>query len=72
MSIFDLFHLFVAAHIVTGAGGLIAFWGPIVAKKGGLMHRRSGQVFTVCMLLTGGAAIGISVCTLIDPMGTHP
>ena len=36
------------------------------------MHRRCGQVFTVCMLLTGGAAIGISVCALIDPMGTHP
>lgn len=72
MSIFDLFHLFVTAHIVTGAVGLIAFWGPIVAKKGGLTHCRSGQVFTACMLLTGGAAIGISVCTLIDPMGTHP
>lgn len=72
MSIFDLFHLFVTAHIVTGAVGLIAFWGPIVAKKGGLTHCRSGQVFTACMLLTGGAAIAISVCTLIDPMGTHP
>ena len=24
------------------------------------------------MLLTGSAAIGISACTLIDPLGTHP
>lgn len=72
MSIYSLFHVFVTAHIITGAVGLIAFWGPIVAQKGGLIHRRSGQVFTVCMLFTGSAAIGISVCTLIDPMATHP
>ena len=72
MLIFDLFHHFVSAHIITGAVGLLAFWGPIIAKKGGLIHRRSGQVFTACMLLTGTAAIGISICTLIDPMATHP
>lgn len=68
----DIFHFFVAAHIATGAVGLIAFWGPIVAKKGGRIHQRTGQVFTACMLLTGTAAIGISVCTLIAPMATHP
>lgn len=72
MSIFDLFHLFVAAHIVTGTVGLITFWVPIVAKKGGLWHRRCGRVFTWSMLLTGSAAIAISLCTLSDPMATHP
>lgn len=72
MSIFDLFHLFVTAHIITGAVGLIVFWVPIVARKGGAWHRRSGQVFTWSMLLTGSAAIGISLCTLTDPMATHP
>jgi uncharacterized membrane protein len=72
MSIFDVFHIFVTSHIVTGAIGLIAFWVPIFAKKGGLIHRRGGQVFTWTMLLTGTAAIGISICTVIDPTATHP
>jgi hypothetical protein len=72
MSIFDIFHAFVMAHIITGATGLMAFWLPVVAKKGGVIHRRAGQVFTWCMLVTGTAAIGISLCTLTDPMVTHP
>ena len=28
MSVSELFHLFVASHIVTGATGLLAFWVP--------------------------------------------
>jgi hypothetical protein len=72
MSIFDVFHVFVTLHIVTGSVGLIAFWVPITARKGGLVHRRGGQVFTWSMLATGIAAIGISICTVIDPMATHP
>jgi hypothetical protein len=72
MSIFDVFHLFVTSHIVTGAIGLVVFWVPIVAKKGSVIHRRAGQVFTWTMLLTGTAAIGISVCTIINPAATHP
>jgi hypothetical protein len=31
-----------------------------------------GQVFARCILATGCSAIGMSVCTLIDPIGTHP
>jgi uncharacterized membrane protein len=72
MSIFDLFHAFVAVHITTGAVGLVVFWLPILARKGGQLHRNAGRVFVWSMLLTGGAAIGISVCTLTDPMATHP
>jgi hypothetical protein len=72
MTIYDLFHVFVTTHIITGAVGLIVFWVPILAKKGGLIHRRAGQIFTWSMLLTGSAAIGISLCTLNDPMATHP
>lgn len=72
MSVSELFHLFVASHIVTGATGLLAFWVPVFAKKGGTAHRTVGKVFTVTMLLTGTAAIGISLCTLADPVSTHP
>jgi hypothetical protein len=58
MSVSELFHLFVARHIVTGATGLLAFWVPEFAKKGAAAHRTVGKVFTVTMLLTGTAAIG--------------
>ena len=66
------FKLFVALHIVFGSIGLLAFWVPVVGRKGGANHRRWGRVFTWTMLLTGTAAICISACTLLDPLGTHP
>ncbi len=67
-----LFHAFVVLHILCGSLGLVAFWIPILGRKGSPLHRRWGQVFTRTMLATGAAAVGISICTLIDPQGTHP
>jgi hypothetical protein len=66
------FHAVVSAHIVTGAIGLVAFWVPVFARKGGDHHKRWGTVFTWCMLATGAIAIAISSMTLADPVGTHP
>jgi hypothetical protein len=66
------FKLLVALHIAFGSVGLLAFWVPVAGRKGGPNHRRWGKVFTWTMLLTGTAAIGISACTLLDPLGTHP
>lgn len=66
------FKAFVALHIAFGSVGLVSFWVPVVGRKGGPNHRRWGRVFTWTMLATGGAAIGISLCTLLDPAGTHP
>ncbi|MCZ8132041.1 MAG: hypothetical protein O9284_12190 [Steroidobacteraceae bacterium] len=68
----DAFRLFVALHIATGSIGLLAFWVPVVGRKGGDAHRRWGRVFTWSMLATGAAAVGISTCTILDPLGTHP
>lgn len=67
-----IFHTLIAAHIVTGAIGAIAFWVPVVGRKGGDTHRKWGKVFTICMLATGGFAICMSSLTLYDPIGTHP
>lgn len=67
-----LFHGFVVLHIAFGSVGLLAFWIPVIGRKGGLNHRKWGRVFTATMLLTGTAALGISAATLIDPVGTHP
>lgn len=66
------FHAVVLAHILTGSVGLVAFWVPVVARKGGNRHRAWGKVFTASMLLTGAIAVGIASLTLSDPVGTHP
>jgi len=67
-----LFHALVAAHIVTGTIGAIVFWVPVLGRKGGVDHRKWGRIFTWCMLITGCFAIGMSLLTLYDPIGTHP
>ena len=63
---------FVLMHIATGTVGLVVFWLVVGSKKGGPAHRYWGRVFTFSMLATGTIAIAISVCTLLDPPGTHP
>lgn len=68
----SLFHVFVTAHICTGAIGLTLFWVPVIGRKGGIAHRRFGRIFAWCLLATGVSAIGMSLCTLSDPLGTHP
>ena len=68
----EAFHLLVACHIVTGAIGLVAFWIPVLSQKGGGRHVLFGRIFTICMLLTGTIAVGISSSTLLAPLATHP
>jgi len=72
MTIADLFHFFVIAHIITGSVGLVAFWVPVAGKKGGKLHGLGGKIFTIALLFTGSFAVGMSTCTLIEPVGTHP
>ena len=67
-----VFHTLVIAHILTGTVGAIAFWVPVIGRKGSVNHRKWGQVFTLALLCTGWFAVGMSVLSLIDPMGTHP
>jgi len=67
-----LFHTLVIAHILTGATGAIAFWVPVIGRKGGVNHRKWGQVFTIALLCTGLFALAMSLLSLWDPLGTHP
>lgn len=67
-----LFHTLVAIHIVFGAVGLVAFWIPVLGKKGNRNHRLWGKVFARAILAAGFVALLLSICTLIDPLGTHP
>jgi hypothetical protein len=67
-----LFKILIAAHIVTGSIGLIAFWVPVLSRKGSANHKLWGRVFNRTMLATATFALGMSLCTLYDPIGTHP
>jgi len=44
--VMTLFHAFVVLHILFGSLGLVAFWIPVLGRKGSTLHRRWGQVFT--------------------------
>lgn len=64
--------LLVNAHIVTGAIGLVAFWIPVVGRKGSSAHQQWGRVFACMMLTTGSIAVLISITSLVVPLQTHP
>lgn len=67
-----LFGALVNAHIFFGAIGLVVFWAPVIAKKGGVVHRRAGFFFIYVMMTTGTIATCVSLTTLTAPMETHP
>ena len=66
------FHGLVAAHIVAGSIGAVAFWVPVIGRKGGVQHKRWGRVFTTALMVTGGLAVAMSLFSLADPVGVHP
>lgn len=48
-------------HVLFGFVGLVAFWFPIVARKGGTVHVRAGKVFLYCVYVVAGTAVLSSV-----------
>ena len=66
------FEILIAAHILTGATGAVAFWVPILGRKGGAAHARWGRVFAFALFATGWLAMAMSVSTLVAPLETHP
>lgn len=67
-----LFHALVLLHVVTGAVGLTAFWGPIVTKKGSMKHRKWGRAACYGFLGAGALAIAMSFLSLWGPEHRHP
>ncbi len=45
------------SHIALGAIGLLAFWVPIVTKKGGARHKQFGMIFALCAYFVSGSAM---------------
>jgi len=66
------FHVFLIVHVLSGSVGLIAFWVPVVARKGDRWHRNWGIIFSWAMLITGSLAMIMACLTLYQPVVTHP
>ena len=67
-----LFEALVVAHVATGALGLIAFWGPIVTRKGAANHRKWGKAACFGFLGAGLLAIAMALLSLYGPHDRHP
>ncbi len=67
-----LFEHLIIVHIMVGAFGLVAFWVPVIGRKGGANHKRWGRWFAWAMLGNGVLAAGMAACTLLEPRQTHP
>ncbi|MEM1102929.1 MAG: hypothetical protein AAGH48_02350 [Pseudomonadota bacterium] len=72
MSAHEVHSFLVGCHIVAGATGAIAFWAPVIGKKGGAVHKMAGRVFVWAMVTVGLFAVGMSLTTLYAPVETHP
>jgi hypothetical protein len=67
-----LFHALVLLHVVTGAVGLTAFWGPILTRKGATAHRKWGRAASYGFLGAGALAIAMALLSLYGPEYRHP
>lgn len=67
-----LFEALVVAHVITGAVGLTAFWGPIATRKGTANHRKWGRAACYGFLGAGALAIAMALLSLYGPEHRHP
>lgn len=62
-----LFEILIVLHVITGTTGLIAFWVPIVTKKGALNHRLWGRLCSYGFMGAGGLAVVMALISLYGP-----
>ncbi|MGH7727061.1 MAG: hypothetical protein ACREOU_16685 [Candidatus Eiseniibacteriota bacterium] len=56
-----------ATHIGFGAVGLLVFWIPVFAKKGGRIHKRAGTIFKFCVYVVGTSACISAAWAILHP-----
>ena len=59
-------------HVALGIVGLIVYWIPIFATKGGKLHVRFGRYFVWCAYGVAATALVICVVRLVDPPEAVP
>ena len=62
-----LFDALIVMHVIAGTIGLIAFWVPIAARKGGKPHRKWGKAACYGFMVAGALAIAMALLSLYGP-----
>jgi uncharacterized membrane protein len=57
------------AHIVAGGAALASFWIPMVAAKGGRLHRYAGWIFVVGMTIVSATSLVLAGARLLQGNG---
>ncbi len=60
------FKLFLTVHICAGCISLILFWIPVIARKGGINHRKIGAIYVKLMWLVVISAAFMSLINLFN------
>lgn len=60
----------LALHILGGAVALFLFWVPMLSRKGGVLHRRSGRWYYWAMMVVAFSALVLSSVIMFDPVAT--
>jgi hypothetical protein len=59
-------------HVVAGGVGLVTMLVPLLATKGGRLHRRAGWVFTMAMGVVAVTGVAIALAWLVAPLEVKP
>jgi hypothetical protein len=62
----------VLLHAAAGGLGLVSMLVPLLARKGGRLHRRAGWVFTLAMGIVAVTGLAIAAAWLLAPLGAKP
>jgi len=61
-----LLELILAAHVAGGTVGLVSFWIPALARKGGPLHRKAGRVYVKGMGIVMVTGVPLSLAAFAD------
>lgn len=59
-----VYDILVAVHAAAGIAGLLAFWIPVVAKKGSPVHRAAGKIFLLAMIVVTLSGVPLALYLL--------
>ena len=62
-----LFEAIVVLHVLAGGLGLVSFWFPVAARKGGQAHRKWGRVACRAFMAAGVLAMVMALLSLFGP-----
>src|SRR5262245_46387634 len=67
------YRIVLSIHVALGSVALLAFWAAVFARKGGVSHRRLGQLFVGTM--TSAVLTALALCVAVnvyDPFFIRP